>query len=61
MRVYIFIYILIYIYIYIHKHMYYVYNIYSRNENYVCLQKDAHQFTDHFASSEMSVRVEFER
>ena len=44
----------------------YVFNIYryirkiSTNENNIFLQKDAHRFTDHFASPKMSVRFDFE-
>ena len=48
-------------YIYIKKlYIYYIYHKYNTNENNICLQKDAHQFTDHFASLEMYVRVDFE-
>ena len=38
----------------------YIYNNYSTNEINTCLQKDAHRFTDHLASPEMSVFVDFE-
>ena len=64
----IFLYIDIYYNIYIYILMYicfkhiciYIYNKYSTNENNIFLQKDAHLFTDHLASPEMSVRVNFE-
>ena len=53
-----------YIYIYINTHTYiyiYIHNKYNANENkQIFLQKDAHPFTDLFASPEMSVRVCFE-
>ena len=35
-------------------------NKYSTNENNIFVQKDAHRCTDHLASLEMSVRVDFE-
>ena len=38
----------------------YIYIKYSTYENTIFLQKDAHRFTDHFASPEISVRVDFE-
>ena len=46
-------YMYIHIYIYIDKD-------FCVNENRYFFQKDAHRFTDHFASPEMSVRVDFE-
>ena len=55
----------VYIRIYIFKNIY-VFNmcIYITNigitENCLGFQKDAHQCTDHFASPEMSVRVDFD-
>ena len=43
-----------------HKYIIFVYNKYGTTESYIFSQKDAHWFTDHFASSEMSVRIDFE-
>ena len=36
----------------------YIYT-YLKMRNNFSLQKDVHQFTDHFASLEMSVRIDF--
>ena len=54
------IYIYIYIYIRIHtlQHFFYIYNKYNTHGNIIFFQKDAHGSTDHFASPEMSVRVD---
>ena len=48
----------IYIYIYIPIYIY-ISQIYTKEHN-IFLQKDARQFTDFFASPEMSVRACFE-
>ena len=52
-------YIYIYIYIYIFQTYTYIRNKYSTNTK-IFVQKYAHRFTDHFASLESSVRVDFE-
>ena len=52
-------YIIVYIYICIYVYIY-IYIKYSTNKTNIFLLKDAHRFTDFFASPEMSVRVCFE-